>query len=169
MTSASSLTLLLTTLLVLGAGAVPARASEPAASGASSEALRVARASQPGWRLGRLLAREHDGRREVRAELLSGATPVAWLRVDPATGRFLPRGERPARGPDAVDPARLRPQVARAIADLELGTWAWPVEHGRAWAVPLRWAGRVVAAIRIDVRRTRVLAAEHDDEDDDDD
>jgi hypothetical protein len=29
--------------------------------------------------------------------------------------------------------------------------------------------GRVVAAIRIDVRRTRVLAAEHDDEDDDDD
>jgi hypothetical protein len=156
------------TLMLLGAAAVPARASERAASGSSGEALRLARASQPGWRLGRFLTREHDGRRHVEAELLSDGTPIAWLRVDPNTGRFLPRGERPARGLGSLDPARLRPQVAAAIAALEPGAWAWPVEHGRAWAVPLRWEGRVVGTIRIDVRGGRLLAAERDDEDDDD-
>jgi hypothetical protein len=157
----------LATLMLLGAAAMPAAASERAASGASSEALRIARASQPGWRLGRLLTREHDGRRRVEAELLSDGTPVAWLRVDPGTGRFLPRGDRPARGQGSLDPARLRPQVAAAVAGLEPGGWAWPVEHGRAWAVPLRWQGRVVGTIRIDVRGGRVLTAERHDEDDD--
>lgn len=163
----SPVTLVLTALLLLGAAAVPAPASERAPSGASSEALRIARASQPGWRLGRLLTREHDGRPHVEAEVLSDGTPVAWLRVDPGTGRFLSRGERPVRGPGSLDLSRLRPQVASAIADLEAGTWAWPAEHGRAWAVPLRWDGRVVGAIKVDVGRARLLTAEHDDEDDD--
>jgi hypothetical protein len=163
----SSATLVLTTLMLLGVTVGLAAASERAASGTSSEALRVARASQPGWRLGRLLTREHEGRRHLEAELLSDGTPVAWLRVDPGSGRFLPRGERPVRGQGSLDPARLRPLVAGAIAGLELGTWAWPVEHGRAWAVPLRWEGRVVGAIKVDVRRARVLAAERDDDDDD--
>jgi hypothetical protein len=165
----SAATLTLMTLMLLGAAAVPARASERAASGSSSEALRIARASQPGWRLGRLLTREHDGRRHVAAELLSDGTAIAWLRVDPNTGRFLPRGERPVRGQGSFDPTRLRTQVAAAVAGLEPGGWAWPVEHGRAWAVPLRWEGRVVGTIRIDVRGGRVLAAERHDEDDDDD
>lgn len=164
----SATRVVLATVMLLGAAATSAAASERAGSGASSEALRIARASQPGWRLGRLLTREHDGRRQVEAEVLADGTPVAWLRVDPATGRFLPRGERPARGQGSLDPARLRPQVAAAVAGLEPGGWAWPVEHGRAWAVPLRWEGRVVGVIRIDVRGGRVLAAERHDEGDED-
>jgi hypothetical protein len=161
-----STVLVLTTLMLLG-GAVAVPASERAASGGSSEALGIARASQPGWRLGRLLPRQHDGRGHIEAELLADGTSVAWLRVDPASGRFLARGERPVRDQGWLDPTRLRPQVAAAIGGLEVGIWAWPVEHGRAWAVPLRWEGRVVGAIRIDVGRARVLAVEHDDDDED--
>jgi hypothetical protein len=160
--------LVLAAQVALAGIAVPAGASGPAAPGASSEALQIARASQPGWRLGRLVAREHDRRRSIEAELLSGGTPVAWLRVDPATGRLLPRGERAARGAAPLDPERLRTQVEAALGRLQVGTWAWPAEHGRAWAVPLRWEGRVVGAIKVDVRRARVLAAEHDDDEDDD-
>lgn len=145
----------------------PATASEPVPSGTSDEALRIAQASQPGWRLGRLVAREHDGRRHVEAELLSGGTPVAWLRVDPGTGRFLSRGERPVRGQPLPDPAQLRLRVEKALSRIEVGTWAWPADHGRAWAVPLRWEGRVVSAVKIDVRGARVLAAEYHDEDND--
>lgn len=162
-----SVTLVLGMLLVIGAAGGSAAASEQAAAGASSEALRIAQTSQAGWRLGRLVAREHAGRRHVEAELLSHGTPIARLRVDPGTGRLLQRGERPVPGLPSIDPAQLRPQIERAIGHLELGTWAWPAEHGRAWAVPVRWEGRLVGAIKIDVRRRRILTAEHDDEDND--
>jgi hypothetical protein len=161
--------LALATQVALAGTAVGARASEPATPGtSSSDALQIARTSQPGWRLGRLMAREHDRRRSVEAELLSGGTAIAWLRIDPVTGRLLPRGDRAARGAAPIDPERLRPQVEAALGRLEIGTWAWPAEHGRAWAVPLRWEGRVVGAIKIDVRRARLLAAEHDDDEDED-
>lgn len=168
MRAATSSVILAFTTLLLGTPVVPSAASERAAPGTSSEALRIARASQPSWRLGRLVAREHDRRRHFEAELLSDGTPIARLRVEPGTGRFLPRDERAAPAPAALDPTRLRPQVVTAIAGLEVGSWAWPVEHGRAWAIPLRWEGRVVGAIRVDVSRRRVLAVRADDDEDDD-
>jgi hypothetical protein len=161
--------LLMFAMLMLAGGALPATASGDTAPGASSEALRIARAGRPGWRLGRLVTRQHDGRRHLEAELLAGGTPVAWFRVDPGSGRLLARGERPARGAPGLEPARLRSQVEQALRGLELGAWAWPTEHGRAWAIPLRWEGRVVGAIKVDVHGARVLAAGADDEDDEDD
>jgi hypothetical protein len=160
-------TLVLATLMLLGGAALPAAAAEETASGASSEALRIARAGRAGWHLGRLRTRGHDRRSHIEAELLAGGAPVARLRVDPGSGRLLARGERPALGAAGLDPARLRSLVEEAFRRLELGTWAWPAEHGRAWAIPLRSEGRVVGAIKVDVRRARVLAAEPDDEDDD--
>lgn len=130
-----------------------ALASDRPPRGTSVEALRIARESRTRWSLGRLTVRQKAGRpARVRAELLLSGTVVATLRVDPRTGAFLSEGEHPERGADAPDLPRLRAAVERSLQYLKVGEWTWPTEHGRAWGVPLKFQGRVVGTIKVDVR-----------------
>ena len=142
-------------------------ASEPAPSG-SAAALEIARATRSEWRLGRLMLDQREGRPpRVWAEILSGGAVVARLRVNPETGGFLAKDERVQPPVTSLDLARLRGEVEHELGRLEVGGWAWPSEHGRAWGVPLRYQGRVVGRLKVDVQQRRLLAV-HDHDDDDD-
>ncbi len=142
----------LTAILLYGSGL--AQAADRLLGGTAAEALRVARESQAHWTLGQLTVRH---RRcvvpRVRAEILNAGQVVARLRVDPATGGFLARDACPTGGGDAGDLTALRPAVERALHRLEIGDWTWPTEQGRAWGVPLRYGGRVVGTLKIDVQQ----------------
>lgn len=142
-------------------------ASEPAPSG-SATALEIARATRAAWRPGRLTLDQREGRSpRVRAEILSGGAVVARLRVNPETGGFLAKDERVQAPVGSLDLGRLRGEVERELGRLEVGGWAWPSEHGRAWGVPLRYQGRVVGRLKVDVQQRRLLAVrDHDDDDD---
>ena len=150
--------------LLVFAGA--AAASEPA-PGASAAALDIARATRADWRLGRLTLEKREGRQpRVRAEVMLGGAVVARLRVDPATGGFLAEDERAQRSIASPDIGRLRGDVERALGRVEVGGWAWPSKHGQAWGVPLRYQGRVVGKLTVDVRQTKLLSTRSEDEDD---
>ena len=150
-------------LLVL-AHAAAASESTP---GGSAAALDIARATQPEWRLGRLTLERREGRQpRVRAEVMSGGAVVARLRVDPATGGFLAEDERAQSSITSPELDRLRGDVERALGRVEVGGWAWPSKHGQAWGVPLRYQGRVVGKIKVDVRQRKLLATRSEDEDD---
>jgi hypothetical protein len=146
-------------LVLLLLPAVPA-----AGSTAAADALRIARDAQPGWRLGAVRAKRHDGRWEVRAEILAGDEVVARLRVDPATGRLLGKRERAvSAGPS--DGARLRQEVDRQFRDLVVGPSAWPSRHRDVWRVSVFSDGRLVAVVKVDVDARRVLARDEEDHD----
>jgi hypothetical protein len=152
-------------LLVLAGGAV---ASEPA-QGGSAAALDIARSTRAEWRLGRLMLEKREGRQpRVRAEMMSGGVVVARLRVDPATGGFLAKDERAQPSSASPEIARLRGDVERQLGRVEVGGWAWPSKHAQAWGVPLRYEGRVVGKLKVDVRQRKLLATRSEDEDDDD-
>jgi hypothetical protein len=154
---------LLPLLVLVGAAA----ASEPAPGG-SAAALDIARATRAEWRLGRLMLERREGRQpRVRAEVMSDGAVVARLRVDPATGGFLAKDERAQTPSASPELDRLRGDVERALGRVEVGEWAWPSKHGQAWGVPLRYQGRVVGKLTVDVRQRKLLATRSDDEDDD--
>lgn len=153
-------------LLVL-AGA--AAASEPAPGG-SAAALDIARATRAEWRLGRLILERREGRQpRVRAEVMSGGAVVARLRVDPATGGFLAKDKRAQTSSASPELGRLRGDVERELGRVEVGGWAWPSKHGRAWGVPLRYQGRVIGKLTVDVRQRKLLATRSEDEGEEDD
>ena len=160
----------LLTLALLGLAArVAAGSAEPPPRSASTAAIEIARESQAQWRIGPLTLRTRETRAiRVRAELLAGGRVVARLRVDPATGGFLAEDQRPSSTAAPPDLVRLRAEVERELAHLEIGGWAWPSYHGRAWAVPLRYRERVVGKIKVDVQGRRLLARERHDQEDDD-
>jgi len=154
---------LLPLLVLVGTAA----ASEPAPGG-SAAALDIARATRAEWRLGRLTLERREGRQtRVRAEVMSGGVVVAKLRVDPATGGFLAKDERAQISSASPELGRLRGDVERELGRVEVGGWAWPSKHGRAWGVPLRYQGRVVGKLKVDVRQRKLLETRSDDEDDD--
>ena len=99
--------------------------------------------------------------------MLSGGAVVAWLRVNPETGGFLAKDERAQVLGGSLDLDRLRGEVERELGHLAIGGWAWPSEHGHAWGVPLRYQGRVVGRLKVDVQQRRLLAVRDHDEDDD--
>jgi hypothetical protein len=155
------------TLLPLLVLAGVAAASEPAPGG-SAAALDIARASRAEWRLGRLTIERREGRPpRVRAEVMSGGAVVARLRVDLATGAFLAKDERAQTSGASPDLGRLRSDVERALGLVEVGGWAWPSKHAQAWGVPLRYQGRVVGKLTVDIRQRKLLATRSHDEDDD--
>jgi hypothetical protein len=155
------------TLLPLLVLAGAAAGSEPS-PGVSTVALDIARATRAEWRLGRLMIERREGRQpRVRAEVMSDGTVVARLRVDPATGGFLQKDERAQTSSASPDLGRLRGDVERALGSVEVGGWAWPSKHALAWSVPLRYQGRVVGKLTVDVRQRKLLATRNDDEDDD--
>jgi hypothetical protein len=155
------------TLLPLLVLAGAAAASEPGPGG-SAAALDIARATRAEWRLGRLMLERREGRQpRVRAELRSGGVVVARLRVDPATRGFLAKDERAQTSSASPDLGRLRGDVERQLGRIEVGGWAWPSKHARAWGVPLRYQGRVIGKLKVDVRQGRLLAIRSEDEDDD--
>jgi hypothetical protein len=155
------------TLLPLLVLAGAAAASEPAPGG-SAAALDIARATRAEWRLGRLMLERREGRQsQVRAEVMSDGAVVARLRVDPATGAFLAKDERAQTSSASPELGRLRDAVERALGRVEVGGWAWPSKHGQAWGVPLRYQGRVVGNLKVDVRQRKLLATRSDEKDDD--
>ena len=134
--------------------AVPAGADDRSAPMAASDVLRIARESQAGWSLGRLQVREKDGKPpRVRVDLISGGKVVGRLRVDPRSGGFLGEGDERGLAPAPLDLSRLRVDAERSLRDIEVGNRTWPTDHGRAWRVPLRYQGRVVGTIKVDVRQ----------------
>jgi hypothetical protein len=140
-----------------------AQASERLLGGTSAEALRIARDRQAHWTLGQLgIRHKWFGPPRVRAELLDDGRVVARLRVDPATGGFLARHERPTGGGDVRDLDALRSAVERALHRLEIGDWTWPTEQGRAWGVPLRYGDRVVGTLKVDVRQGLLARTDED-------
>lgn len=154
----------LLSLSVLAGGAA---ASEPA-PGVSAAALEIARATRAEWRLGRLMVERREGRQpRVRAEVMSGGAVVARLRVDPATGGFLAKEQRAQTSSASPELDRLRGAVERELGRVEIGDWAWPSKHAQAWGVPLRYQGRVVGKLKVDVRQRKLLETRSDDEDDD--
>lgn len=141
--------------VTVGARAVPA--------GDSSQALRIARQSQAHWTIGPVTVRDRDGRVSAQAALMADGLVIAYLRLDPRTGGFV--GDRAYTG--AVDPetlARLKVQAARALSQVQVGGWAWPTEHARAWRVPLQYQGRAVGSVTVDVERNRLLGKGERDE-----
>jgi hypothetical protein len=144
--------LVVTGCLALGA----TLGAPPATAGASSEALRIARESQPRWTIGAVTLREHHGRIRARADLVVDGLVIAHLRLDPTTGALVP-DKRYAETLTEHDVARLRAAATRALARLEVAGWAWPVAHGRAWRIPLRCDGRVIRTITVDVARGGLL------------
>lgn len=160
-------TRLLTIIAVLWlCGGSLAPASDRPGGGTSAEALRVARESLSQWSLGRLTIRPRQQKpARVRAELLYRGKVVAKLRVDPRTGGFLAKDQRPEWSAETPDLPSLRAAVEEAMRHLEIGTWAWPKEHGRAWGVPLKYQGRVVERIVVS-DKSGPLPVEDDDDDD---
>lgn len=148
--------------LAVVATAVLPRAA-PAGEG-SADALRVAQASRERWGLGPLRIREKDGRVRVQADVVADGVVIARLRVDPATGDFVASTPHVA-GPPTPDLSRLTAAAERALARVTVGTWAWPTDRGRAWRVPLQYAGHVIATIKVDARRGRVLGKDEDPDD----
>ena len=160
---------LLTLALLALAAQVAAGPAEPPPRSVSTTAIEIARESRAQWRIGALTLRTRESRPiRVRVELLAGGSVVARLRVDPVTGGFLSEDQRPGSTAAPPDLARLRGAVERELAHLEIGGWAWPSEHGRAWAVPLRYHERVVGKLKVDVQRKRLLAREHNNQEEDD-
>lgn len=159
-----------------GAPAEAHRASAAAASasaethGAPAEALGIARESRAAWSLGRLTVRERRGRPpRVHADLLNDGTVVGRLRIDPGTGGFLARRERGGTPAGSLDLTGLQAAAGRALAEVEIGGWAWPTRRGRAWGVPLLYRGRVVGSVAVDVRGGRLLPRDDEGEDNDED
>jgi hypothetical protein len=134
--------------LVLIASLALLGTAEPA-DGGSAEALRIAHESRPGWRLGEVRVRRHHDRPRAEAEVISEGRVVARLRM-PASG----------------DPGAVKAEAERILSRIEIGRWAWPTEHGRAWRVPLQDGGRVVGTIKVDTRRGRLLPQDEDEDDD---
>ncbi len=133
--------------------------------GGSVAALEAARSTRGEWTLGPLVVRRgRDGGRTVRADLRYRGAVIGRLRIDPRTGRFLGARERATAPAEALDLARLRGEAERALMDLEVGGWAWPGEHGRAWTFPLVHQGRVVGRLAVSRADGRLIT---DDEDDD--
>ena len=152
------------TLLFLGWVALSITLGAPSARAAdSSQALRIARESQARWTIGSLRVRDKHGRVRVQADLMADGVVIAHLRLDPRTGEFV--GEKAyAAGVDAEALARLKAAATRALPEVEVGGWAWPAERGRAWRVPLRYRGRPVGAVTVDVERNRLVGARERDE-----
>jgi hypothetical protein len=141
--------------LTLGSRAVEA--------GDSSQALRIARQNQARWTIGPVTVRDRDGRVSAQAALMADGIVIAYLRLDPRTGEFV--GDRAYTG--AVDPetlARSKVHAARALSQVQVGGWAWPAEHARAWRVPLQYKGRAVGSVTVDVERNRLLGKGERDE-----
>jgi hypothetical protein len=144
-------------LLLVGGLGLGAIAAAPAvARAASGEALRIARESQPRWRIGAITLRDRHGRARVRADLVADGIVIAHLRLDPTSGALV-ADARDAEGLTVVDVPRLQAAAVRALSRLEIAGWAWPAAHGRAWRIPLRCDGRVVATVTVDVARGRLL------------
>jgi hypothetical protein len=145
-------------LLVLLAqlGPLPAGAEDRSAPGVWSDALRIVRESRAGWRLGRLKVREKDGQPRVRFDLIADGKVIGQLRVDPSSGGFLGEDDAAGPAPAQLDLSRLRADAERALRDIEVGDRTWPTEHGQAWRVPLRYQGRVIGTIKVDVRKGRL-------------
>lgn len=87
---------------------------------------------------------------------------MAHLRVDPGTGRFLAEDEPPTAGGDVRDLTGLRPAVERALHQLEIGDWAWPMEQEQAWGVSLLFEDRAVGTLKVDVGRGLLPRANDD-------
>jgi hypothetical protein len=92
---------------------------------------------------------------------------VAKLRVDPATGGFLAKDEHAQISSASPELGRLRGDVERELGRVEVGGWAWPSKHAQAWGVPLRYQGRVIGKLEVDVRQRKLLETRSKDEDDD--
>jgi hypothetical protein len=155
--------LLLASCAGLGGGAAAAADERPA----SETALAAAREAAGRWRLGPARARSGEHGPRVEADLLVDGVAVARVRLDPRTGAFLPRERRDARAaePAGVDLAGVEAAARQALPGLGVGAWAWPTHHGRAWRVPVTFAGRVVATVKVDAARGRLLARDADEED----
>ncbi len=144
----------------------PRHDAPTATARASAEALRIARESRAGWSLGRLAVRDRQGRPpRVRADLLHDGTVVGRLRIDPGTGGFLPRREPGEALSGPLDLPGLQAAAGRALAEIEIGGWTWPVGCGRAWGVPLLYRGRVVGTVAVDVRGGRLLPVDDEEND----
>jgi hypothetical protein len=155
-------------ILVLACLALPGLGAPPAGAGESAQALRIARASQARWTIGSVRARATHGRVRVQADLVADGAVVAHLRLDPDSGELV--GDKVyTSAVDAQALARLKAAAARALARVEVGGWAWPAEHGRAWRVPFRYRGRPVGTVTVDVERNRLVGKREGDEDEGDD
>ena len=148
----------LTRVLVLAGclGFVAMLGVPPIAAGASSEALRIARDSQPRWTIGAVRVRTSHGRARARADLVADGVVIAHLRLDPQTGAPVP-DKRDADLLTAEDVARLHAAATRALSRLEIAGSAWPATHGHAWRIPLRCDGRMVGTVTVDVERGRLV------------
>ncbi len=135
-----------------------------AVAGTSSDALRIARDSRARWSIGAVRLHDKHGRARVQADLLADDVVIARLRLDPKTGALV--GEKVyADRLGSEDIPRLRASASRALSRVEVGSWAWPAERGRLWRVPLRYEGRVIGVLTVDVQRSRLIAkGERDDE-----
>lgn len=128
----------------------------PAGASTSSEALRIARQGQARWSIGAVRLHDKHGRVRVEAELVADGVVIAHLRLDPRTGAFV-RDKVYADHLAAPDPVSLKAAAVRALPRIEVGGWAWPAEHGRAWRVPLRYDGRVIGTVTVDAQRSQLI------------
>jgi hypothetical protein len=160
--------LIRTTLLLAGLALSLLLGAPAVRAGDSSQALRVARESQARWTIGSVRARHKHGRVDVRADLMVDGVVVAHLRLDPKTGEFV-ADKAYTSAVDAETLTRLKAGATHALSRVEVGGWAWPAEHGRAWRVPLRYKGRAVGTVTVDVERNRLVGKRERDESDEED
>ena len=135
----------------------------PVHAGDSSEALRIARQSQERWTIGSVTTRDKHGHVRVRADLMADGVVIAHLHLDPKTGEFVDE-KAYTNAVDAETLPRLKAAAARSVSQVEVGGWAFPAEHGRAWRVPLRYKGRSVGTVTVDVERNRLVGKVERDE-----
>lgn len=152
------------TLLLLGCLALMTGVAPPSArAGDSGQALRIARESQTRWTIGPPSVREKRGRARVQADLIVDGVVIARLRLDPRTGEFVD-DKIYTSGVDAGTLSRVNAAATRALPQIEVGGWAWPAERGRVWRVPLRYKGRAIGTVTVDVDRNRLVGKQERDE-----
>ncbi len=100
---------------------------------------------------GKPLLRIRNGCKEVHIPLLHENLPVAGVRVDPLTGRFLARSEYICAKEIRMGAQALEAHIRESLDQARVGATAWQGGHGAYWNVPFFKSGKMISILRISV------------------
>jgi hypothetical protein len=89
------------------------------------------------------------GELEIKGALLLDDIPVAGVRFSPDNGSVLPKGLHPIGGHNPAALAEAQRHLAQIASNLSVLEGAEFREPESCWAVPLAYAGRIIADLKI--------------------